>query len=893
MRKIFVSLVVIAVLGSAYLAYDQWLVPEKVAAWDFIPKNSAVVLETNETLSTYDSIKTLRIWRALDDASFVKVIEEGLTKIDAIDTNFSIRKVFANSSSLIAFSPVSISSLGVLLVLKINSREQRNYLKQAVEAYKQLGYQFKTRNYNGFTIEEFYKQTEGNIFSFLRFQGYLIGSFSPFLVEDAIRTFNNQKETSFSSNFQKIRSMKPLDRDEGNVYLNLVEFNSMVNLFLQKEQDVFAQSAFLDINFKQYLLKLTGFTFPKDDFLSTFSSGPGSFNLLDVIPNNTANLAHYSFQDAKEWRTKLRDFDSEIEEVSDWLKSEFDVNTDVLFDNIHQEIGVADLEAVGSKKPDRLIFFNTNNVAEVSQFLRRAAIQMATDSTFSDKMGDYVLRKLNVEIARALLGNRSALDNECYYTLHREYVIMSNSPAQLKRLIQSIESDNTWRKSLQINKFLNFADREANYSLFMNVPRGWDQLLNTLKPSWKPFFEKNKAGLKSLEYLSLQFSKVDDKFYTSAVVYQPEYNLQKQRAKKRAVNTISLASNAITRLFLIKNHVNPTLEILTQDSALQLYHISSDFNILWTSRLSEPIVGSIEPVDFYQNNKTQYVFCTTSQLHILDRTGASIEGYPITLSAMNPITHFSVVDYDGSKNYRFMITDSKGNIYLLDKSGELLTGWNPKSTGSALNSAPRHIRVAGKDVFIMVNKKGVIDLLNRRGTSYPGFPLDLKSEVVKSYFTETSGSFETSKITTLTNRGEILRINFSGRIEHRKQLFKPDATTTFAIVPDALKNTFVILRSSDNLWEVLDDTGAKIFSKTSLKNDKKIVQYYRFSGGRVLFLVTEVHLGTLTIYEMDGNRLTQKSLRSSNPVNLLSSEDKNGYILYLSYDNVIEKISVK
>jgi len=891
LRKLLVSFLIICILVGGYFAYYFWMASPKAKAWDFIPKNAAGVFETTRTLATYDSIKNLDIWSAFDQASFSENIDKIFSELDSAVSGDSFRAVFENSPSLVAFFPVSVSEMDALIVTELTSSTQRNYLKECLKFYAESGYRFKKRSYNGFTIEEIYKESGGDVFSFIRFQDHLICSFSPFLVEDAIRAFNDPENLSFSVGFQETKSLTPLNQDEGNLYLNMSELNSILNLFTDTEQDVVGKSAFLDVDFEPSFLRLTGFTFPENDLLSTFSDGPGSFDILDVVPNNTARLAHYSFKNAEAWRSGLIDFDQDIGLATDHLKSKFDVDVNFLFEHIFQEVAVAELEVVGSEKPDRLVFFDTKNVNEVEIFLNQAAKRMARDSVFSDPMGTYTVQKLDKEISAALLGKRSELVDECYYIIHRKYVVMSNSLEQIKRLIGALEADNTWRKSIQINAMLEHTNGEANYSVFVQVPRSWRQLMNSLKPSWRTFFNENEVGLKSVEYLNFQFSKTEDKFYTNVLAYQPEP--PKQPAKVSTSKRISLASKVITKPYLIRSHVNKSLEILAQDSTLQLYQISSDFEIIWANKLRESIVGAIVPVDYYKNGKKQYAFSTASQLHIIDRTGMYLDGFPQTIPSQNPIQHFSVVDYDGSRNYRFMLTDSEGDIYLLDKSGNALSGWGPKETRSFMFLAPRHIRIAGKDAFIVVDKKGNIDLISRRGASYPGFPLNLKTAVGNEYFTKATGSFETSEMTILTDEGELIRLNFGGQIVFREQLFKPTADSSFELVPDVMNNTFVIVRNSEVLWEVLDATGVKLFEKSYIKNEERIIQFYRFGGGKSLILLTDPEENFLTIYNLEGKVLTQKPLQSSTKVSVLFSENDGRYTLYLAHDSLIEKVSLK
>jgi hypothetical protein len=887
LKKALIPILAILIAAGAYLAYTQWFAEGDADPWDFIPSKAAIVWESDHGLATYDSAQQKGIWSAIGELSAFTTLTDRLAKLDAIHSDVSLRVAFDKTYTLIGVFPTSATEMDALLVIKLTTTAN-TYLKKSLSQFKKEGFKTKSRVYNEITIQEIYDKDNGTSFSYFIKGNVLVGSYTPFLTEDAVRTYNDTDQLSFKSAFSDLGSVNPLKNDLGNLFVNTSELSRLFSLFSTTDFTLPGGSSFLDMDVKQNSLKLSGFTFPQENILSTFSSGPVSFDLLEVVPNNTAFLKHYSFESAADWRSKLVEKDENIRAGTAQIKSQYDVDMDFLFTQIRNEFAIAELEVLGQVKPDRLIFFDVNDADETRSFMRQVASRMTRDSVFTDPVGEYEISRINdATFASALLGEQSELVGECYYLMYRNYIVLSNSLAQLKRLLQSIETDNTWRKSLRVNNMLDLANKEANFSVLINVPRVWNLVMNNIKEEWKPFFQSNEAGFKSLEYIGIQYSKVDTKFYTSITAYQPE--TPRRPSKVDFGERASLPAKIITKPFVIRSHVNQSLEVMVQDSLLQLYHLSSDFQILWTQRLKDVIVESIRPVDYYNNGKIQYAFATKSQLHIIDRTGTYIEGFPVSFSSKNPMRYFSVVDYDGSKNYRFMCTDAEGNIYLYDKQGKVLNGWAPKVGGRSIIAPPAHIRVAGKDAFVILRKRG-IDLVTRMGVSYPGFPKELEINLAGSYFTEATGSLETSKLTTISEGGEIIRFNFSGKIEFREQLVKPTTNATFELLPDVLDNTYVILRSSEQSWEVLDASGAKLFEKAYFNSADKGAQFYRFGGDKTLLLMADSEEGFLTVYDLNGNTLSQKPLKTNHPASVIYFENQGVYQFYLSSGKNVEKV---
>lgn len=350
MKRVVIVILAVLLIGVGYLAYDKFLAENEINPWQFVPSKAAIIFEGSQTLALYDSLKNRQIWSAFASLPEIQDWDKKLSELDSV-TDVPINQLFGDNEIKIAVFPVSATKLDALFIMRIISGDQRSFLKKIKTKWEVQGYRSKERLYNGFTIEEFYQRPDGPMFSLINHGDLLVGSYTPFLVEDAIRAFNEPEKLGFVAKEAEVFKLKPLDRDQGNMYINLDEFGEMARLFSDRMLNGYTGNAFLDLSISENSIKFSGFTMPAGGALSSFNTAPEAFNLLDVVPDNVAILRHYSFTNAKDWRANLKSVDKVIGRNSDELKRLYDLELDFLFDQVANEVAIADLEAVGSDHP--------------------------------------------------------------------------------------------------------------------------------------------------------------------------------------------------------------------------------------------------------------------------------------------------------------------------------------------------------------------------------------------------------------------------------------------------------------------------------------------------------------------------------------------------------------
>ena len=96
---------------------------------------------------------------------------------------------------------------------------------------------------------------------------------------------------------------------------------------------------------------------------------------------------------------------------------------------------------------------------------------------------------------------------------------------------------------------------------------------------------------------------------------------------------------------------------------------------MWKAAIREKITGDIFMIDYYRNGKLQLLFAGRDYLHLVDRNGNYVDKYPVKMRS--PASNaLAVFDYENKKDYRLFVAGDDRRIYVYDRSGTPVRGWN-------------------------------------------------------------------------------------------------------------------------------------------------------------------------------------------------------------------------
>ncbi len=164
----------------------------------------------------------------------------------------------------------------------------------------------------------------------------------------------------------------------------------------------------------------------------------------------------------------------------------------------------------------------------------------------------------------------------------------------------------------------------------------------------------------------------------------------------------------------VKNHRTNKQEIVVQDQNNVLYLISTEGKVLWSKPLNGRIQGPIQQVDIYKNGRLQLAFCTNDQFMIVDRNGDDVPPFKIDFEGGN-LNPLAVFDYDGRKDYRFVITQGR-KVFMYNNQAKIVSGFTFTEAPSTILGVPKHFRMANKDYLVFKLEDNTLKVLHRNGS---------------------------------------------------------------------------------------------------------------------------------------------------------------------------------
>lgn len=916
MKKALIIIFIVAIAFGIFYYLRYFFERDKVDIWDLVPGNTLAVYETEQPIKIWNELLELPIWKNLSSVPEINRVNDQLEFLDSISgSSGNLERLFRDRRLLVSLHKISNTEFGLTFYFPINTSDKKNILNGIIKYYKgKPDVKNEIRYYEDFAINELSDVTNDRIFTFIEFKDHFIGSFTPFLIDDVVRNISGNFQSGFKSISSGIFNTQPIEMDEGNLYVNITRIPDLIRNFSHENRsqpddlehlEWFTGATYYDISFEDNRIFFNGSSrIPSNSeafFLSTFyNQSPQNLEAIYFLPNRTSSYVTYTYDNFAEWRKSVDIYwESHFPELLNEktaLLQDYGIYENEFYGWIGTEIGLATLRSIDPEHPDRIVMIRTEDYSESVNVLDNLIQEVNNRDNDTLLYEDYSGKRIKMigipELPAKLLGDEFSGFENSYYTDLGSFIVIGNSFEVVKHMLGEIEDENTWGKSLKFMQYFDNVQKRANVSYFINFGNAWNAFVGSLNEEWGSFFKNFDRQFKHFELLSFQFSNINNTFYTSAAVqHRQETSVMATPSEFFKEQLVITDYPIITKPYIFRSHLDRSLEVMAQDAGNNLYFISSSGEVLWKKAMGTPIRSDIFQVDFFRNGKLQYLFATDSSLHIYDRNGIPVGGFPVKLNHPIQLDHFNLIDYDNSRNYRYLLCDASGNIYLTDKNGKELSGWMPKETGGKCIEAPLHARIGGRDCMIAIRNDGVVHMFNRRSEAYEGFPVDLNSGLSNSFFIQRGADFQKSMIHLVNENGEIFRINLNGEIVEKSQLYRPEKESRFDIIPDAMNNTFVICRQDFNNIAVLDQKGNTIFERELLFTEDLDVQFYHFGAGNEVYVFTDAQQGFTYLLDGNGNLINMQPVESGFKVGLLYSEASNKYNLYTCFRNQFSVIS--
>lgn len=694
-------------------------VKTKDSLLEHLPSNPTLVLKINNLTNFKSELKNNALLKNIEGFDHIKDITTKTKGLDHLSTN---------TSCAIGFYEVGKDNYDYILAAKKTSGlfNVDSISNKIVE----------TITYEGTSMTK-YTLDDLEVFS-LEKENVVLMSSSLMLMENIIRT---KEETLVNPTLKRLYQASSNGKS-ATFFINPSGNTSLLALREENGNDNQPFSSWISLDFTANSdeVNLNGVAMAPDstkNFINLFKgTSPIANRTPSYAPLNAQAVISYTFDD-------YQIFAKNQNEYLDRVKP-----TDSLFNTI-EEVGV--------------IFLNNEKVALLKSFGTESLYDyLNSKKTDSEEyQGSEILTLDAPDLVEKNFTPLIKNFESNYCTILENSFIFSKNKEALQTIISNHKSSSSF-------------DNDQGYKTAKTSLASEASMLVVSNASGIDFFGEQELSSELAE--NIKEKDLNGQVFASQMVMDNGFGhfniLASKIVKNQEKNTVSplftleLNTDLATEPQFVKNHRTREQEIVVQDENNVLYLISTDGKVLWTKQLDGRIQGPIQQVDIYKNGKLQLAFTTNDQFIIVDRNGDDVSPFKIDFEGGN-LNPLAVFDYDGSRNYRFVVTQGS-KVFMYNNQGKIVRGFTFTDAPSNILGAPQHFRVGNKDYLVFKLDNGTLRILHRVGSDRIKIPekIDFSNNEVFLYKNKFSVTNKAGVLHQIDTNGKLTATNFNLNADH-------------------------------------------------------------------------------------------------------------------------------
>ncbi|WP_300024242.1 ribonuclease HII [uncultured Maribacter sp.] len=727
---------------------------------DLIPGNAALILRINDFETLNSELSTNEIYSSIKlEKPFVD-IKKILSPLHYFSNKTNGLITLSADSTKIDFTYITTDSLNHI---NFDSITNKSIETQSFKDYNITKYIIEKDTFYSTLVEE-----------------HAVLYSSKLLLENLLNSIDSSIKNESLDKFYNISDNEKV----ANIWINLEKGELLFKKLLFDNQNItnFTSWISLDLTLNDSELLLNGIAASDTDstqFLNLFNgTKPIENDTWNIVPRNINQVTSYGLDDFKKY--------SHNKQLHDESKSDLDSLL-----NTVEEIVITEYE------DESVLFLKTYGTATLLDYINEEKI--AAEEFSSNEIWEL---KPNIKIFEPLsplIGEQSFK----YSSIIENTFVFSQTQGTLETVITKIKTGDTFNKTTLYKNAENKLTSSSSILSISNYEGFVGYLNKSVSSALANSFKKSKLN----DYLFGQQIIADANFFHINFLINKVTKVEEQNSVTSAFE-VQFDTDLSSLPQFVTNHGSGKKEIIVQDQENNLYLISSSGKILWKKQLNGSVQGKIEQIDLFKNGKLQFAFTTNNEFLILDRNGNEVAPFTKNYSGGN-LNPLAVFDYDGRKNYRFVVTQGK-KVFMYNSKGEIVKGFTYDTAEATILDAPQHFRIGKKDYLVFKLDNGKLKIINRVGKT--------RVNVKGNYsFSDNKIRLYQNKFTFTTLDGILYQIDSQGKISSSNLNLSKDHGM------DATSRTLAIM--NDNILQIRNkkiELELGVYSKPSIfyLNDK-------------------------------------------------------------------------
>jgi hypothetical protein len=732
-----------------------------------IPSDAVVYLSADPVDEALENLLRPDVWGAWSVTPAFRTLQDQLTSMrTAMQEGSPVGQLLTSGRLFLSLHVTGAGTFDFLFLKAVESGDADEIAASLLESSGENA-QVSKREFDGLTIHEI-RLSDNRNFTWSVVKGVFMGSFTPFLVEDALRQQKVGRAAVWSTVMQA----------EGNpaVHLNFTNLPAFLSLFT--EANAFNGYSMIR-NFAGWY-SASVFTakdrFAMDGVLESadtlkfvhclMGQTPVKASIPSILPSKTASVLWYGASNFELYLQKLQTFHRTTQTGKKYRETLAAIDKKYKINITRQMTSWASGEYAlvvtepSSANYDNSMFavFHTANPDKASRTLSELTAKIDKklgESTRDENYQGHTIKFLRLtDVMPALYGNHFKRLTRMFYTISGDHVIFANQASALRNYIDEIRAGHIFAT---IVKGLIPA-QGANFMLLVRPEASLPIFRSVATTMWRNHSDKYREVFTKAGLLSFTVISTEGKLLAST-----KLDLGKSvNPMARMLFSVEADSSVSVPPLILPEKTDEPGRIVFQDDSGVLHMADNTGAVLWRTKLEGTAHGKLFAVDYFRNGKTQILFNTRTHLHLIDDEGKPVGNYPIRLPAV-ATNAMTLAPLEGSQEKVIYIACENKRIYAYLINGRPLQGWNFQSTTGTVTTPVHAFASGGKRYLLIGDREGTVTLVNSFGDVITGLSQGFTLSENSGIYSDTSAAGPDWLVTT-DAAGNVVKISRDGAV---------------------------------------------------------------------------------------------------------------------------------
>ncbi|MFI5219856.1 MAG: DUF3352 domain-containing protein [Bacteroidia bacterium] len=906
--SLFILFLLIAVAAALFYIQRNYNIiggkPENA-----IPVDAAFFIRTDFSSGVINKLLQTSYWQDIQDKSFYRKVHKNLVLFDSLITaNEELKKSGTKEPLFISAHVVKANEMDWLFIINIPISNREKFADEIIKILCPANSEINERNYEDVDIKEL-SINENKIFTYAISKNIFIGSFTSFLVEDAIR--QQQAPGSPMGNDKAFNEIYSRSKNihATTIFINYRNLPGWLSVFINDEKlssfntlGQFASWSAHEIGLTNQTVFAQGLINAQDTLAFTAAltkQQPVEIELLKILPRKTSLVSAVGLSNKEIF---FKTFESVLNNTAEKASRQFllkKIEREYKFSPAQKFYNIAGNEfALLITEPASINYANnTYLILKTADVQKAKKTMQSICNLVNSKQNQSTWREdydgIQIGLVRltglipALFGSQFKKLNNIYFSFIGKYIVFANQPSSLHSLIDDYNEKNLLTKESSFRSVSVKLSWKTNYFYYCRLPSSRYLLKSVLSETASHHFDSLKNYYSRWNVFAVTISG-GKQVLNSDILMQ--YDSKSKTDETTLLWSAAVDATVSMKPNVIKDAASNGWFIIVQDNDNNLYLLDNAGNIIWKKVLSEKVLSNFYTIDLYKNNETQILFNTAGFLFLIDLSGNLVSNYPIRLPAA-ATNALSLFNFQHQQEYKIYVACSNGKVYAYEGNGKPLVNWNYEFGSGIINHRVQQFDWNGKTCLVISDISGNTFICDETGKSVLKPSGRIVRKLNSDFFLERD-STGNSSLVTFDTTGNIKKILPNGEVE----------TNPYEAV--SLSENFILADCNDDgspeyIFTERDQVAVYntkmelLFTRSFNEVFIDYVQYFKTPGGKSYIGLCSSVSNKIFLLKGDGTIVNGFPVKGSTPFTIeqLNNDGKN-YLVVAGNDSKIYVYSI-